>query len=131
MRNGLRRKTGEDGIEIYQLEKYKMSKYYLTNHICRNCKTGRILQQVSKGPSGGGGSLYVCSLCGYEKFGIALYCMCGIDKDQYSPIESICVDMSTDRINIERQLLSQGFNRECYYPQRQVEVWRRKVKSPD
>lgn len=54
--------------------------FILTDHVCRHCAGGRILQAVSGvGPTGGGNPLYQCSECG--KAGAAMepdhLCWCG------------------------------------------------------
>lgn len=35
----------------------------MTDHICRFCGTGRVLQQTNSGPTGGGNPVYRCSQC--------------------------------------------------------------------
>lgn len=68
--------------------------YMLTDHLCRHCGTGRVMQQTNSGPTGGGNPVYRCASCGSGSAasGPGVICWCGqIVTRGGLPYETMCV----------------------------------------
>lgn len=57
----------------------KEPRYRMTEHVCRSCGVGRILEQTNSGPTGGGNTVYKCATCGEGSaaIGPSAFCYCG------------------------------------------------------
>lgn len=53
-----------------------METFYLTDHLCRYCGTGRVLKRTNSGPSGGGNLFYRCSSCTATGSGLSEMVIC-------------------------------------------------------
>lgn len=58
----------------------QVRRFVLTDHICRKCGIGRVLQQTNGGPTGGGNPGYCCSNCEESSSGISTSCLCWCDQ---------------------------------------------------
>jgi hypothetical protein len=62
----------------------KEPRYRITEHVCRSCGLGRILEQTNSGPTGGGNSVYRCATCDVSgaAIGPSVFCYCGWTNPQ-------------------------------------------------
>lgn len=69
-------------------------RYVLTNHLCRHCGTGRVLQQTNSGITGGGNPVFCCASCGASAaaIGPSAICWCNhVCMRGGLPFETMCV----------------------------------------
>ena len=76
------------GSEI--MPRRKRRKFIETDHLCRHCSVGPIMQQVDSGPSGGGNPYFLCVVCGEgcSSLGASALCFCGLSEYDGSQIHN-------------------------------------------
>jgi RecJ-like exonuclease len=67
------------------MSKEKLKIFRATNHLCRHCGIGTIVEVLHTGPTGGGNAIYECLTCGKTCCSTSTHplCYCGKNVKYY------------------------------------------------
>lgn len=96
----------------------KTNTYILTDHWCRFCGIGRIIQLINSGPTGGGNPVFHCTHCDVSAcdMGTDSLCYCGWEREK-DFIEYRCqnVKLNTKTLPYPQWILwTKEYNKEVY-----------------